>query len=202
MLRQLEGPANYLETKSFVEQVKDEKARKATMASVKEAQFKGVAHEDDEHKKEGSHGFDVQDCLEGSLPALALFLHRDPHTFASMGLHRNHGVANPKNFLKPKCDKPPIAEAIQKPGNDSFQTSQVNTSFYKIGVKDSDNDRQPCLFDQSMFLTTRMRILLASTFSCLTMFASQLTFSSLTTSFYYVQTQKTKSVVPCSLTLL
>ena len=52
MLRQLEGPANYLETKSFVEQIKDEKVRNTIMASVKEAQFKGVAHDDDEQKKE------------------------------------------------------------------------------------------------------------------------------------------------------
>ena len=82
---------------------------------------------------------------------MALFLHRDSHTFASMGLHSNHRVVNPKNFLKAKDDKPPIALAIQEPGNDSFQTSQVDISFYKIGVKDREDDRQPCLRSVCLF---------------------------------------------------
>jgi hypothetical protein len=145
MIRQLERPANCLETKRFVEQIKDEKVRNATMASVKEAKIKGVAHDDDKQKKHSSHGFDVQDCLEVSLPALALFLHKDSHTFASMGLHSNHRVVNPKNFLKAKDDKLPIAQAIQEPGNNSFQASQVDMSFYKIGVKDREDNIQPCL---------------------------------------------------------
>jgi hypothetical protein len=144
MLRSLDGPGNTLITKSFLETVTDGKVREAIKASMAKATFVRFPNRND-NTKVGSHGFEYQDCLEGTLPALALFLHRDPYTFASMGLHSNHRLVNAKTFLKPLDDKPSIVGAIQMPGNTSFQTSQVDISFFKIGVRETDDETKPCL---------------------------------------------------------
>jgi hypothetical protein len=140
----MEGPGNVFVSKSFVEAVIDEKVRTAIKESVEKAKFARFPH-GDENIKVGSHGFAYQDCLEGSLPALALFLHRDPYTLASMGLESNHRHVNPGNFLKALDEKPSIVEAIRIPGNMSFQTSQVDVSFYKIGKREIEENTQPCL---------------------------------------------------------
>jgi hypothetical protein len=133
-------------THSSLARIKDDPARAAIKKSAKKAKFEGITKgRTHEGLKAGSYGFKYQDCLEGTLPALALFMHRDSYTFASMGLYSNHRFVDTKNFLKPKDDKPPIVDAIKAKGNMSFQTSQVDISFYKIGVRDRDDDTQPCL---------------------------------------------------------
>lgn len=122
----------------------DKKVRDAIKDGADDAKFVRFT-DSNTNLKPGSYGFQYQDGLEGSLPTLALFMHRDPYTFASMGLHSNHRHVNPKNFLQEKDDKPAIVDAIKTPGNMSFQTSQVDVSFYKISVRDRANDAEPCL---------------------------------------------------------
>jgi hypothetical protein len=149
------GPGNHLMCKSFVSNIQqgEVRVRKAITESARKAKFGGfTGGETADHMKKGSLGFMYQDCLEATLPALSLFLHRDPYTFASMGLDSNHRFVDPKNFLQAKEDKPPIVDAIKIGGNMSFQTSQVDIGFYKLGVKDRDDGTQPylqslCRFD-------------------------------------------------------
>jgi len=177
--------------------------KKATIEQyTKKADFHGF-NVVKKNLKAGSKGFDCQNCLEASLPALALFLHRDPFTFASMGLQSNHRLVNTTNFEQTKGDKPPIVEAIEIQGDTSFQTSQVDISFYRIDVRNKKDDTQPCLQSLSRFDFENVDNT-GATGKLLFVFAvSVLTFRSLTISFC-TRTHPLKrfAVGPCSLTLL
>jgi hypothetical protein len=138
-LAPMNGPGNNFITKDIPRySVKEE-----IKASAKTAKFQPFQHAP-QNLKDIKHDFKREDCLEGSLPALALFLHRDPHTFASMSLDSNHRSVNPSNFLLMKDEKPPIVEAIRIPGNNSFQTSEVVIGFYVLAKRTVDTD-EPCL---------------------------------------------------------
>jgi len=147
-LNEMAGPGNNFLTRSFVgsaSKIEEGEVRIAKIkAAAEKAEFGGFKVMR-KNLKTASDGFDCKDCLEGSLPALALFLHRDPYAFASMGLNSNHRRVDPKNFEQRKDDKPSIVNAIKLTGNTSFQTSQVDISFYRIGMRDKKISAEPCL---------------------------------------------------------
>lgn len=139
-LEEMNRPGNNLVTQSFA----PVSVREAIKDGAKKAKF--VAFPDAaKNLKPVNHGFKCQDCLEGSLPALALFLQRDPHTFASMSLDSNHRTVNPMNFLQGKDDKPPIVDAIRISGNKSFQTSGLVIDFCMPAEINKRDTTQPCL---------------------------------------------------------
>jgi hypothetical protein len=137
---QMKGPGNFVT--EVVAHYDCAPIKKTIMESLKKAKFEPI-EDAPQNLKDVSQGYKCQDCLEGSLPALALFLERDPFTFTSMSLESNHRTVNPKSFLHAKEDKPPIVDAIKIAGNKSFQTSEVVIGFYVL-AKRKDNS-EPCL---------------------------------------------------------
>ena len=189
-------------THSSLARIKDDPARVAIKKSAKKAKFEGITKgRTHEGLKAGSYGFKYQDCLEGTLPALALFMHRDSYTFASMGLYSNHRFVDTKNFLKPKDDKPPIADAIEIQGDMSFQTSQVDICFYKVGARTSKDDEAPCLQSLSRFDFKEDSCAGKFLFAFMVVVFS-LTIRILTISFHDARALQTYTVGPCFLTLV